>query len=243
VLFYPGSILAQPLASAAYIRAVAGESRLPLKEMGATRELLWQGRELLLEGCCQRRVPKAKEMEEYLRRGGYFSDVFLESGSQLYFLPTWEFLKALMRLFRHLRVTRVVEVGAGDGLVAAALGQLGFPVVATDIEPRPSPYGVEVQAADHLEAVRRFKPQLVFWCWPPLGSQAPEDLVNSPDLEFYLEVGDGGFAAGQSGLIPRYRGRYLATLSALAYTRLDAINFRHNRCFLFKAGRSAFPAD
>jgi hypothetical protein len=236
VLFYPGSILAQPLTSAAYFRAVAGKSPLPLKEMGASRDILWQGRDLLMSGCCQRRVPAAGELEDYLRRGGYFSDVFLETGSQLYFLPTWEFLKAMVRLFRHLGVTRVVEVGAGDGLVAGALGQLGFPAVATDIDPRPNPYGVTVQAADHLEAVRRFKPQLVFWCWPPLGSEAPEDLIRCPDLRFYLEVGDGGFAAGAPGLAPRYRGRYLATLSALGYSRLDAGNFRHNRGFLFKAG-------
>jgi hypothetical protein len=243
VLFYPGSIGAQPLSSAAYIRAVAGDSRLPLKEMGASRELLWQGRELLRSGCCQRRVPGRQEMEEYLRSGGYFSDVFLETGSQLYFLPTWEFLRAMVRLFRHLGVSRVVEVGAGDGLVSGALGQLGFPVVATDIAAGPSPYGVTVHAADHLEAVRRFKPQLVFWCWPPLGSQAPEDLVRCLDLQCYLEVGDGGFAAGAPGLVPHYRGRYLATLSALGYTRLDAGNFRHNRCFLFKAGAaSAAPA-
>jgi hypothetical protein len=238
VLFYPGTILSQPLEQLAYSRAVAGESRGALPDLAPSPELLARGRELLLHDG-QRRVPPRCEVEDFLSRGGFFSDVVLSGGPQLYFLPTEEFLTALIRLCRHLGVSRVVEVGAAEGLVAAGLTARGLPVTATDAEPPCcSPYGVPVHRADHLAAVAAFQPELVFWCWPPLGSRAPEEIIRAPGLKFYLEVGDGGFASGAHDLVPRYRGRYLATLSRLGYTRLDVGPYRHNRCFLFKAGGS-----
>ena len=111
----------------------------------------------------------------------------------------------------------------------------GFPVVATDLEATcGAPYGVPVYRASHLEAVAAFQPELVFWCWPPLNSRAPGELLGASGFKYYLDIGDGGFAAGAPGLAPRFGGRYLQTLSTLGYTRLDAGPFRHNRCFLFR---------
>ncbi|MBI4795613.1 MAG: DUF1566 domain-containing protein [Deltaproteobacteria bacterium] len=233
MLFYPGSIQAQSRDMRAFVRAVAGESR-GLPDFQPSPELLARGRSLL-QRHGDRRVPKRSEVEGFLRDGGFFSEVMLADSLQLYFLPTEEFLLALIRLFRHLGVTRVVEVGAGEGFVAAALAARGFPVVATDLEAMPgAPYGVPVHRASHLEAVAAFRPELVFWCWPPLGSRAPQELLLAPGLKYYLDVGDGGFATGAPGLVPQFRGRYLPTLSRLGYTRLDAGPFRHNRCFLFR---------
>jgi hypothetical protein len=174
-------------------------------------------------------------VEGFLRDGGFFSEVALADGLQLYFLPTEEFITALIRLFRHLGVKRVVEVGAGEGFVAGALAAQGFPVTATDLEAVPgSPYGAPVHRAGHLEAVAAFQPELAFWCWPPFNSRAPGELIRAPGLKYYLDVGDGGFAAGAPGLVAQFRGRYLHGLSRLGYTRLDWGPFRHNRCFLFR---------
>ena len=237
MLFYPGSILSQPLTQLAYARAVAGRNHGGLPNLDPDPGLLKLGRKLLLENG-RRRVPRRREVEDFLARGGFFSDVVLSGGPQLYFLPTEEFLRAFIRLCRHLGVSRVVEVGAAKGFVAAALGDRGSPVVATDAAaPGGSTiYGVRIFQADHREAVAAFRPELAFWCWPPLGSRAPAEIIRSPSLKFYLEVGDGGCASGIPDLVPRYGGRYLATLSSLGYTRLDVGPYRHNRCFLFQAG-------
>lgn len=233
VLFYPGSIQVQSRDMRAFVRAVAGGSQ-GLPDFHPSSELLARGRKLLLHQG-DRRVPKRQEVEDFLQKGGYFSEVILADGLQLYFLPTEEFLLALIRLFRVLGVSRVLEVGAGEGFVAAALAQRGFPVVATDLEAMPgAPYGVPVHRAGHLEAVAAFRPELVFWCWPPLNSRAPQELLLAPGLKYYLDVGDGGFATGAPGLVAQFRGRYLPGLSRLGYTRLDAGPFRHNRCFLFR---------
>lgn len=233
VLFYPGSVQAQSRDMGAFVRAVAGDSR-NLRDFRSSPELLARGRRLL-QRHGDRRVPRRSEVEGFLQDGGYFSEVMLADGLQLYFLPTEEFLLALIRLFRHLGVSRVVEVGAGEGFVAAALAARGFPVVATDLEAMPgAPYGAPVHRANHLEAVAAFQPEMVFWCWPPLGSRAPQEVIRAPGLKYYLDVGDGGFATGAPELVPQFRGRYLPTLSRLGYTRLDAGPFRHNRCFLFR---------
>lgn len=236
VLFLPGTILAQKLDIPAYIRGVAGLPREPVPDPVPTPALVQKGRELLFSDNL-RRVPRRAEMEEFLAAGGFISDVLL-TGRQLYFLATDEWLKALIRLFRHLGVTRVMEVGAGDGFVAAALKDRGFPIIATDpAAGDPSPYDVVVHPLSHLEAVEEFRPELAFWCWPPYRSPAPEDLISHPGLRFYLDIGDGGIATGTPSLVSQFRGRYLHTLSSLGFTWLDVGPYRHNRNFLFRSGR------
>ncbi len=232
VLFFPGSVQVQYRDQRAFIRAVAGESP-NLPGCASSPELIKQGREILY---CRgrRRVPSRGEVEDFLQRGGVFSEVSLAAKTQLYFVPTVEFLRALIRLFRHLGVKQVVEIGAAEGFMAAALAELGVPVMATDLEAMPgAPYGVQVHRVSHLEAVAAFQPELAFWCWPPLGSRAPQELLQAPGLKYYLDIGDGGCATGLPNLVPQFRGRYLNTLSRLGYTRLDWGPFRHNRCFLF----------
>ncbi|MFA5110503.1 MAG: DUF1566 domain-containing protein [Desulfobaccales bacterium] len=235
VLFYPGSIQAQEKSRPAYIRGVAGSSRGTLPQFPASLELARRGRDLLFEEG-RRRVPRKRDLEEFLKAGGMLSEVVLGGSQQFYFLPTEEFFQALIRLFRRLKVTRVVEVGAWEGFVAAALTERGFPVVATDLEPPccSRPYGVRVFQADHRQALAAFRPDLVFWCWPPMGSPAPAEILSIPGVKYYLEVGDGGCVTGSFDLVPRFRGRYLKTLSELGYTMLDVGPYRHNRVFLFK---------
>ena len=233
VLFFPGSIQVQGRDQRAFLRAVAGESQ-SLPDFSSSPELIEKGREILFSHG-RRRVPSRREVEDFLQGGGFFSEVALAERTQLYFLPTAEFLRALIRLCRHLGVKRVLEVGAGEGFMAAALAERGFQVMATDLEAMPAaPYGVPVYRASHLEAAAAFKPEMVFWCWPPLGSRAPQELLQAPGLKYYLDVGDGGGATGAPNLVPQFRGRYLHTLSRLGYTRLDWGPFRHNRCFLFR---------
>jgi|GEM_PF-6296311 hypothetical protein len=236
VLFFPGSVQVQNREQRAFIRAVAGEVK-KLPDFSPSRELIAKGREMLFSHG-RRRLPSLGEVEGFLQEGGLFSEVALTERKHLYFLPTSEFLRALIRLCRHLGVKRVLEVGAGEGFMAGALAARGLPVVATDLEAAPGePYGVPVQRASHLEAVAAFQPELIFWCWPPLGSRAPQELLQARGWEYYLDVGDGGCATGTANLVPQFRGRYLHNLSRLGYTRLDWGPFRHNRCFLY---RSAF---
>ncbi|MEW6659825.1 MAG: DUF1566 domain-containing protein [Thermodesulfobacteriota bacterium] len=233
VLFFPGSIQVQDREQRAFIRAVAGEGQ-NLPDFSSSPELIAQGRQILFNRG-RRRVPSRREVEGFLQEGGVISEVARVEKAQLYFLPTKEFLRALIRLCRHLGVKRVLEVGAGEGFMAGALAARGLPVVATDLEAMAgAPYGVPVHRAGHLEAVAAWQPDLIFWCWPPLGSRAPQELLQARGWKYYLDVGDGGGATAAANLVPQFRGRYLPTLSRLGYTRLDWGPFRHNRCFLFR---------
>jgi len=236
VLFFPGSVQVQDLDQRAFIRAVAGE-RQSLPDFSSSPELMEKGRRIFFSRG-RRRVPSRGEVEDFLQEGGVISEVALMERTQLYFLPTEEFLQAFIRLCRLLGVKRVLEVGAGEGFMAGALAARGLQVMATDLEAIPAaPYGAPVYRAGHLEAVAAWQPELAFWCWPPLGSQAPRELLLAPGLQYYLDVGDGGCAAGTPNLAPQFQGRYLHVLSRLGYTRLDWGPFRHNRCFLFRGAR------
>jgi hypothetical protein len=233
VLFFPGSVQVQSRDQRAFLRAAAGKSQ-NLPDFSSSQALIEKGREILFSRG-RRRVPSRREVEDFLQDGGVFSEVALAARTQLYFLPTAEFLRALISLFRHLGVKRVLEVGAGEGFMAGALAERGFQVMATDLEARSAaPYGLPVHRTSHLQAVAAWRPELAFWCWPPLASRAPQELLQASGLKYYLDVGNGGSATGSPNLVPQFRGRYLHTLSRLGYTRLDWGPFRHNRCFLFR---------
>lgn len=234
VLFYPGSVLAQSLTAPAYIKAVAGKITESAGSGRPLAQLLEEARQVLFTASGQRRIPRWPELHNLIQQGVLLSDLVFGT-QQLYFIPTEEWLRGLIRLFQHLRVQRVVEVGAGDGLVAGALAELGYPIIATDLKGpgEQSPYGVPVYRCSHQEALREFQPDLVFWCWPPLGSQAPQEIIRHPQVRYYLDIGDGGFATGSNTLVQDFQGRYLPYLSGLGFTWLDAGSYRHNRNFLF----------
>lgn len=234
VLFYPGSVLAQSLTATAYIKAVAGKIPESAESSRLSAQLLEKARQVLFTASGRRRIPQWPELQNLLQQGVLLSDL-VPGNQQLYFIPTVEWLQGLIRLFQHLRVQRVVEVGAGDGLVAWGLAELGYPIIATDLKGlgEQSLYGIPVYRCNHQQALKEFQPDLVFWCWPPLGSQAPQEIIRHPQVRYYLDIGDGGFATGSNTLVQEFQGRYLHYLSGLSFTWLDAGPYRHNRNFLF----------
>lgn len=106
--------------------------------------------------------PSFAEREEVVRRFG------------LWALLTWSFVDSLAA---RLRGERVLEVFAGTGWLAWALGTRGIKVVATDNYSWafPIPPRVPVIKMDATQAVLRYRnwATTLLMCWPP-PSLAPE---------------------------------------------------------------------
>lgn len=178
-----------------------------------------------------RRLPSVREMEALLQNGVVLSDL-LRGSSQFYFIPTREWVRGVACLCRLLHANRILEIGAGDGFVAACLAELGCEVVAVDIQPAAETY-YPVHAEDHASALAHFQPDFALWCWPPMQCREIEQVIEFATLRFFLETSDGGHTAGRWETIRQYRGRYLRTLSTWGFGWIDYRNFRHHRSFLF----------
>ena len=126
----------------------------------------------------------------------------LSRATGVYFFPSREWVAALMRYLHLLRVTRLLEAGAGRGYLTAALAPLcaaaGMAFRALDkgegefVSGLPVYPGVE--AGDARAAVREFKPQVVLYAWPPPG-QSVAPLCHLPFLHYLILVGEAGGGA------------------------------------------------
>jgi hypothetical protein len=126
----------------------------------------------------------------------------LSRATGVYFFPSREFVQVLMRYLKLLRVTRLLEAGAGRGYLTAALAPLcaaaGIRFRAVDrgagefVSGEPVYPGVESGKA--LAALTRFRPQVVLYAWPPPG-QSVAPICQMPFLHYLIVIGEAGGGA------------------------------------------------
>jgi hypothetical protein len=211
-----------------------------------------------------RRLPSQRALDETLGalpRGALWRLCEGNPHAPLYLLPTRDWIVALARECRALG-RRVLEVGAGDGFVAArlALADPSLKVVATDSgawerararmtatearsalgrRARGVRLGPKVLRLDAVAAVQRFRPDVVLAIWLPPGSLLTR-LLQAP-CRWVVEVGvPGGITAG--GVLDRRHPHapLVGPIERLARCRLDqrpAIKL-HSRITLYRGGRS-----
>ncbi|MBI5514121.1 MAG: hypothetical protein HY909_10160 [Deltaproteobacteria bacterium] len=160
-----------------------------------------------------------------------------------YLLPTRPWVRALAAELTRLGVHRVLEVCAGDGLLARSLARAapGLRVHAADDRSWEAPEGrmssedralyqgvpfgglragAGVEPLGALEAIARHAPELVLVSWAPPGPLV-EALILAP-VRYVLELGVDGDVTGDSALTWRYRKEFLdGPVEARALCRLD----------------------
>jgi hypothetical protein len=128
----------------------------------------------------------------------------LSGATGVYFFPSREWVLSLMRYLKLLRVSRLLEAGAGRGYLTAALTPLcaaaGIAFRAVDrgdgefVAGQPVYPGVE--PGDAETSAREFQPEVVIYAWPPPG-QTVAAICQLPFLHYLICVGEtGGGATG-----------------------------------------------
>ncbi len=161
----------------------------------------------------QRRLPGRDELDRALSNLTVDDFAWLcEFGplGPLYFLPTRPFVNALARELRKLGVTRVLEVGAGDGFLSRCLRAAApdVQVMATDSGAWQRPegrmsaaerrelqgtavpglaLGADVERLAALPAIEKYKPELVLAAWLPPGPLL--DRLIRAEVAYVLELG------------------------------------------------------
>ncbi len=133
----------------------------------------------------------------------------------LYFLPTRRFVRALVTTLRTLGARRVLEIGAGDGLLSRALRKAApeLTVIASDSGAWERPEArmnaadkrehrgrdvpglrleADVQRLDALPAIARHRPDVVLAAWLPPGDLL--DALIRTKVRYVLELGAPGGA-------------------------------------------------
>ncbi len=128
----------------------------------------------------------------------------LSDATGVYFFPSREWVPRLVRYLRLLRVSRVLEAGAGRGYLTAALAPLceaaGIELRAVDRGDgefvSELPVHPRVARGEALAAALDFRTQVVLYAWPPPG-QSLAAICQGPFLHYLIFIGElGGGATG-----------------------------------------------
>lgn len=123
----------------------------------------------------------------------------LSRATGLYFFPSREWPGLLVRFLGKLKVTRLLEAGAGRGYVSQALAPLaaaaGLDFLAVDrgdgefaSELATAPL---VQTADAFRTAQTWRPQAVLYAWPPPG-QALQPFFDTLGVRYVIVAGEAG---------------------------------------------------
>jgi hypothetical protein len=128
----------------------------------------------------------------------------LSQATSVYFFPSREWPLRLVRYLERLKVSRLLEAGAGRGYLTAGLAPAaagaGLTFLAVDRGDGEFQAGLPVsplvQPGDVFTVIREFQPQAVVYAWPPPG-QSIAPLLAAPSLRYLFLVGEEkGGAAG-----------------------------------------------
>jgi len=149
------------------------------------------GEHLLPEVAWQRLLQQTPDPEGWLAA--------LSRATGIYFFPSREWPARLWRWLRKVRVSRLLEAGAGRGYLTAALAPMaaatGLVFQAVDrgqgefVSNLPS-YPA-VARGDVFTEVHRFLPEAVLYAWPPPG-QSLAPLFACPSLRYVIVTGEPG---------------------------------------------------
>ncbi len=151
----------------------------------------------------------------------------LSQATGIYFFPSRQWVRRFCRLVRLLRVTRVLEAGAGRGYLAAALAPClaaqGTAFRAVDNGQGEFESGLPrhplVELHSAADAAKTWRPDLILYAWPPPG-QSIAPLLACPGVRFVLVVGEKrGGCTGDPADWQRLPHREIRSLSCLGYGR------------------------
>jgi uncharacterized UPF0146 family protein len=169
----------------------------------------------------------------FVRQRGTVLSLLTESGT--WCIYSAEFIRELAR---QLQGRRVLEVGAGEGVLSRFLHEAGVDIVGTDNYSwsRHIKFGANVEKREAAEALKHYQPEAVICSWAPPDNLFEQDIFRCPTVETYFAIGSSHhFASGNRDTYQKARGfvqhndRELASLLFPAESNHEVQVFRRER--------------
>jgi hypothetical protein len=167
----------------------------------------------------------------------------LSQATGVYFFPSREWVLTFCRFIQLLGIRRVLEAGAGRGYLAAALApllaRLGVDFKAVDNGQGEFESGLcrhpVVENLNALSAVQGFRPDLIFYAWPPPG-QSIGPLCRSLSVRYVLLIGEPN--GGCTGNPADWQSFYCRSMDFLVHYGLGRSGRRRQAATLFLGAAS-----
>jgi len=113
-----------------------------------------------------------------------------------------EFIDSLVGTIKGIGAERIVEVGAGDGCLSHFLRMGGIDIITADNYSWPDQdFPESVEKLSHMEALKKYDPDLVVVCWEELYGTYSLDVLDYPSVDRLLWIGEfhDGCSTGCTG--------------------------------------------
>jgi len=106
-----------------------------------------------------------------------------------------EFIDFLAKSIKSIGSKKIIEIGAGDGLLSHFLQQKGIDIIPTDDHSRDDiTHPMRVEKLSHKEALEKHNPEVVLISWEELDYTYSIDVLNYHSVKCIVIIGeyDGG---------------------------------------------------
>lgn len=117
--------------------------------------------------------------------------------NQLFQFWNKQYLDLLALQLQELKPKLILDICAGDGMLAKALSDRGLPIKATD--DYSWTFGqrfFDVEKLDYKEAIRKYRPDVIIGCWMPLGTDWTPFFRRFKSTKHYLIIGEVNACCG-----------------------------------------------
>jgi len=144
-----------------------------------------------------------------------------------------EIVRAIYLLTKQRKPKLILDVCAGDGMLAALLKKRGFKVKAVDDYTWPfTKRYFEVEKLDYKEAIKKYRPDFIIGCWMPYGTDWTPYFRKIKSVQHYMIIGedDQGCCGGNWDDHKGWKMRYHRLANPYSVCRTDVIwSFDHDK--------------
>lgn len=144
----------------------------------------WIVNNIFIEGAFKEGVPYRHHQYEHIFAPCYVLEIF-----QFY---SKEFIAHIVKKINQLNAEKIIEIGAGDGFLSHFLQKMGIDIIPTDDYSRPYvKHSKQVKKLNHIEALKKYNPDLVVINWEEYGASYSIDALKYPSVNHLLWIGEG----------------------------------------------------
>jgi len=158
----------------------------------------------------------------------------------LYFLPTVEWIGAMVDFINECQPELVLEICAGDGFLAQCLSDKFVDIKATDNDHGERAMNIKlgknVSVQEALTAVKTENPEIVMAHWLPKECDWLQDIILWPSVSFVILTGqmDVGISGGEEAF--KYNHEVLEIPGGFGRTDGDLSKLRLQQLCIFGSG-------
>ena len=135
-----------------------------------------------------------------------------------------EFIDFLTETIKNIQANKIVEIGAGDGLLSHFLREKGIDIHPTDDHSRDDiEHPERVEKLSHKEALKKYNPDLVIINWEEYTFDYAVDVLKYPSVKYVIWIGE--YNGGCTGSEKLWNYKNKDTDNPYCLARTDSMMF------------------